>query len=172
MFQSLAGFLGRCDLKYCMAMRPRRLEVSIPGGFSWSLRHCLIHRPKALNKLFQSLAGFLGRCDVSANCRVRLIAVPFQSLAGFLGRCDRSDYIDAAVDVLVSIPGGFSWSLRHWIGEDSPGEGPSFQSLAGFLGRCDAKIEQAIADGKMSFNPWRVFLVVATWAFFRGFNDL
>ena len=61
----------------------------------------------------------------------------FQSLAGFLGRCDRisvSLFLSARI---VSIPGGFSWSLRQG---DSRGEGQDawlFQSLAGFLGRCD-----------------------------------
>ena len=63
-------------------------SVSIPGGFSWSLR--------------QSVGPLFGRTPDE-----------FQSLAGFLGRCDvGSSGEGEGWYVNVSIPGGFSWSLR------------------------------------------------------------
>jgi len=37
-----------------------------------------------------------------------------------------------------------------------------FQSLAGFLGRCDAFALVLLSPEIFGFNPWRVFLVVAT----------
>ena len=64
-------------------------------------------------------------------------AIQFQSLAGFLGRCD------------LNIYDGFG--MLNW-----------FQSLAGFLGRCDLDSDVLIYAHFGSFNPWRVFLVVAT----------
>ena len=62
-FQSLAGFLARCDL--------------------YPLNKDVISYVK-----FQSLAGFLARCDVSIKTSVKELVGKFQSLAGFLARCD------------------------------------------------------------------------------------
>ena len=110
-FQSLAGFLGRCDLNVAEAIQKAQV-VSIPGGFSWSLRLLVVVLKKTINNKFQSLAGFLGRCDSSPRLSHKLRS-GFQSLAGFLGRCDSSDQIFYNDTKQVSIPGGFSWSLRR-----------------------------------------------------------
>ena len=110
MFQSLLGFLMRCDptnevgeIVIC--------DVSIPAGFSDALRH---------------KRGFIlyGR-------------IKFQSLLGFLMRCDVSEWRFKYVSHTVSIPAGFSDALRL---EDEKRMEPSvaeFQSLLGFLMRCD-----------------------------------
>ena len=77
---------------------------------------------------------------VVATSRRREASLPearFQSLAGFLGRCDVSSQIGSGLTFAVSIPGGFSWSLRRI---HIPFRGLHLES----------------------FNPWRVFLVVAT----------
>ena len=63
MFQSLSGFLMRCDQRYKNPTHPDR-------GF-------------------QSLSGFLMRCDqASLACYRDAHAAGFQSLSGFLMRCD------------------------------------------------------------------------------------
>ena len=62
----------------------------------------------------------------------------FQSLAGFLGRCDDFQQKNFVRILMV------------------------FQSLAGFLGRCDNRFFRSNSFSLVSFNPWRVFLVVAT----------
>ena len=93
---------------------------------------------RAVADAFQSLAGFLGRCDFTRRFPYQTIYDVFQSLAGFLGRCD---YIDPANLAALE---------------------EAFQSLAGFLGRCDLSLESALGVGISRFNPWRVFLVVAT----------
>jgi hypothetical protein len=87
--------------------------------------------------------------------------LPFQSLSGFLARCDmclQSAYwrsmgfnpcrvfsLVATVSLIflfgtslsVSIPVGFSRSLRRVCGRDDIGIDDRFQSLSGFLARCD-----------------------------------
>ena len=87
-FQSLAGFLARCDYEGigCMSII---VEVSIPGGFSGSLRLLAANNRPAIYERFQSLAGFLARCDLR-------IALSRSAKHG-----------------IVSIPGGFSGSLRR-----------------------------------------------------------
>ena len=86
-FQSLAGFLARCDIPQDHPFYPIFL-VSIPGGFSGSLRR-------------------------SGGLKVADVPVKFQSLAGFLARCDGLVVPDEPLDLGVSIPGGFSGSLRR-----------------------------------------------------------
>ncbi len=61
-FQSLAGFLVRCDPRGPL-LRLWHNRVSIPGGFSCPLRPSLVFIGTNLFFLFQSLAGFLVRCD-------------------------------------------------------------------------------------------------------------
>ena len=121
--------------QYCLWLCPVR-QVSIPGGFSWSLR-------------------LYGHSDLQSSFS------GFQSLAGFLGRCDLSSGFNPPIRLLVSIPGGFSWSLRRsiirtirlksWV--SIPG-GFSWSLRLRSVGKRQAK--------SISFNPWRVFLVVAT----------
>ena len=111
-FQSLSGFLARCD-----AVTP-----TTGGNYDW----------------FQSLSGFLARCDEKVEQLIRYItsvSIPigfsgslrlmfaftivvapagFQSLSGFLARCDSSACPQESNDgVSVSIPIGFSGSLRR-----------------------------------------------------------
>ncbi len=112
---------------------------------------------------FQSLSGFLYRCDFRPARRDRPEERSFQSLSGFLYRCDIRDGGGVAQQVLVSIPIGFSLSLRRPCGRrgcsrsrlvsipigfslslrrggDQPSRSASFafQSLSGFLYRCDS----------------------------------
>jgi len=85
LFQSLSGFLMRCD--------DRRIRQD-----DWL-------------EAFQSLSGFLMRCDGRRRSD-RGTRGTFQSLSGFLMRCDRND-IPALphAEGLVSIPIGFSDAL-------------------------------------------------------------
>ena len=62
MFQSLLGFLMRCD-DGIELWEGSAVAVSIPAGFSDALRHhgfCKFGTPCSM---FQSLLGFLMRCD-------------------------------------------------------------------------------------------------------------
>ena len=61
-FQSLAGFLVRCDDGRYGELGQTH-GVSIPGGFSCALRPLYDDDSAATLTLFQSLAGFLVRCD-------------------------------------------------------------------------------------------------------------
>ncbi len=116
-FQSLSGFLYRCD-HIGRHERAAGAYVSIPIGFSLSLRRREIRKTSGATQTFQSLSGFLYRCDI---CRE-----PHR----------RHEH--------VSIPIGFSLSLRRPIPE-SAGDGPrKFQSLSGFLYRCDADLGNAV----------------------------
>ncbi len=112
-------------------------RVSIPIGFSLSLRRSRPVPRSRPDRPFQSLSGFLYRCDrlplpaqggVPGFNPYRVFSIVateweasfedlylrFQSLSGFLYRCDY-----------------FTWD---W--DDSTAAG--FQSLSGFLYRCDA----------------------------------
>ena len=160
-FQSLAGFLARCDIGFYFNRATTPTKVSIPGGFSGSLRLLCRAAGDFGQVLFQSLAGFLARCDCPPERRRYpgfSVSIPggfsgslrpdtryhsqvpfaaFQSLAGFLARCDHGRDLRLGQDLTVSIPGGFSGSLRHAIVMGGWTAGDQFQSLAGFLARCD-----------------------------------
>ena len=84
MFQSLSGFLMRCDC--------RRRSRARPGAE------------------FQSLSGFLMRCDLGIAAAGVLFFV-FQSLSGFLMRCDTDVTRHTIRNYQVSIPIGFSDAL-------------------------------------------------------------
>ena len=118
LFQSLAGFLARCDLPSA------RRKILRSGSFNpWRVFWLVATSGSVAAKLspivlFQSLAGFLARCDFWRRCCI-----------SFSGH--------------VSIPGGFSGSLRH------PGCDPCHPHRSGF-------------------NPWRVFWLVATGDILRG----
>ena len=109
-FQSLLGFLMRCDSKneflisyvfevsipagFSNALRPGGPSssrhfiqvVSIPAGFSNALR-LDVAESVASADAFQSLLGFLMRCDKTFTIRADTLET-FQSLLGFLMRCD------------------------------------------------------------------------------------
>ena len=141
-FQSLAGFLARCDSWERDRLFLRR-AVSIPGGFSGSLRPVIPSRSSPASWWFQSLAGFLARCD------------------GIPGAMTETE-------AAVSIPGGFSGSLRLkcWMLREFMQ--CQFQSLAGFLARCDNPEKSSSPPSPLSFNPWRVFWLVATTGLVDG----
>ena len=85
LFQSLLGFLMRCDF--------RLTNESMKAG-----------------TMFQSLLGFLMRCDMYSD--PSSYSCMFQSLLGFLMRCDISIAICVIRSCVVSIPAGFSDALR------------------------------------------------------------
>ena len=109
MFQSLLGFLMRCDLESrAVAVR---CCVSIPAGFSDALRRRCKTRKCGCVLLFQSLLGFLMRCDhIPLRLYVSLhhVSIP----AGFSDAL-RPDAICKWLGLhTVSIPAGFSDALR------------------------------------------------------------
>ena len=85
-FQSLLGFLMRCDTPVT-AILVLRQRVSIPAGFSDALRQ---------------------RACVCV-CRVLAVSIP----AGFSDALRHHDLIMKAVRQYVSIPAGFSDALRR-----------------------------------------------------------
>ena len=86
----------------------------------------------------------------------------FQSMAGFLARCDGSGGQSLLGRRRVSIPGGFSGSLRRYNAVLGYFQSTQFQSLAGFLARCDYLCPGRPPVKCCCFNPWRVFWLVAT----------
>ena len=84
-FQSLLGFLMRCD--HITTAEAVHVTVSIPVGFSDALRHTCSSLANGLGVPFQSLLGFLMRCDRTSR-RISSSGSKFQSLLGFLMRCD------------------------------------------------------------------------------------
>ena len=167
LFQSLSGFLGRCDFGQQFAARME-------------------------NEGFQSLSGFLGRCDPSFSnsssrlrpcfnpCRVflvvatrisRLPACPppgFQSLSGFLGRCDGAVMIGSAassagfnpcrVFLVVATLSLFCISCQQYC----------FNPCRVFLVVATYGRKGQPESSQKCFNPCRVFLVVATWRIWQG----
>ena len=110
LFQSLLGFLIRCDearssvinngvvvsipIGFSNTLRPTPVQptydiwrVSIPIGFSNTLRPSRTTTKQNYIKGFQSLLGFLIRCD-QKGAHPYFVFSTFQSLLGFLIRCD------------------------------------------------------------------------------------
>ena len=116
---------------------PTIRTVSIPGGFSWSLRHEGKTYKWSTGQMFQSLAGFLGRCDVPALDLPKKERHGFNPWRVFLVVATAGSNPAETNYETVSIPGGFSWSLRLPSVNDDEIMTEVFQSLAGFLGRCD-----------------------------------
>ena len=113
-FQSLLGFLMRCD-SVSLSSLLLCISVSIPVGFSDALRLIGSASAADVTNMFQSLLGFLMRCDVSPF----LTSIPiimFQSLLGFLMRCDLQCRTGMKSFGTVSIPVGFSDALRRFFG--------------------------------------------------------
>ena len=111
MFQSLLGFLMRCDAE---KLTPRLVD-SIG---------------------FQSLLGFLMRCDgmrFFSSMILMIVSIP----AGFSDalRQLRTDHHYSRYS--VSIPAGFSDALRLYNDGAQTLDIFEFQSLLGFLMRCD-----------------------------------
>jgi len=112
-FQSLSGFLVRCDNKIIAPPTPIKV-VSIPVGFSRSLRLSL-----------SSIWGFV--YEGFNPCRVFSFAATQKLLKLIEG------------PTIVSIPVGFSRSLRPAGFLPQIYDNVKFQSLSGFLVRCDGK---------------------------------
>ena len=150
MFQSLSGFLARCDFGQ---RSPELVQgpVSIPVGFSRSLRQYGVSGLRPPLEAVSIPVGFSRSLRLTA---WRRGVVQTQT---------------------VSIPVGFSRSLRLRENLKSGKLKIEFQSLSGFLARCDFKLNPQFEFEKGSFNPCRVFSLVATTALrkcFPGFCDV
>ena len=75
-FQSLLGFLMRCDSEYASFLYCY-CQVSIPAGFSDALRLVLEYYDERDEDGFQSLLGFLMRCDENFAGPVRNMKICF-----------------------------------------------------------------------------------------------
>ncbi len=110
-FQSLSGFLGRCN-----SFRPRREErprfVSIPIGFSRALQPHL-SPPKVIKTSFQSLSGFLGRCNLIYPKSYLFDKISFNPYRVFSGAATRICRGRIWPPGKVSIPIGFSRALQR-----------------------------------------------------------
>ena len=164
-----------------------RIQVSIPGGFSWSLRleEKLINQSEI--RSFNPWRVFL---VVATGDRVSAIGAhrSFNPWRVFLVVATMSKGWIERFCKVVSIPGGFSWSLRRnmslsvshvlFMVSIPGGFSWSLRQLEMFL-RPKSKGVVSIPGGFSwslrrhgnppqitstfpSFNPWRVFLVVAT----------
>ena len=109
-FQSLLGFLMRCDDIVRDGLRAA-MQVSIPAGFSDALRPAMGASLISMGMEFQSLLGFLMRCDAIVAVDAAATTM-FQSLLGFLMRCDDPAARQSGIRDPVSIPAGFSDALR------------------------------------------------------------
>ena len=154
-FQSLLGFLMRCDIVVWSEFINRE-RVSIPAGFSDALRPYEIGKRVTAMGQFQSLLGFLMRCDGSSSIVIQF-SLRFQSLLGFLMRCDVYQMQESERSYGVSIPAGFSDALRLSESNDLPCSFILFQSLLGFLMRCDIGITRSGDLTHFRFNPCWVF---------------
>ena len=169
-FQSLSGFLVRCDLKlYHLPIVYQ--EVSIPVGFSRSLRlyhltsvlkrelgfnPCRVFSFAATGMLLLRISscqnvsipvGFSRSLRLINYCVSQVDGAVFQSLSGFLVRCDMAR----------SRLAGLSRA--------------SFQSLSGFLVRCDSRMTRWAQLCRFGFNPCRVFSFAATLRCFHPCPD-
>jgi len=159
MFQSLLGFLMRCD-STSPAPQGTTTIVSIPVGFSDALRPLRTKQQRVSPEQFQSLLGFLMRCDASSQTHAQVynvsIPVGFSDALRLqirmlfhrrkrvsipVGFSDALRHIAKVQDMFnsikVSIPVGFSDALRRYIRCPARKLIRLFQSLLGFLMRCD-----------------------------------
>ena len=109
-FQSLLGFLMRCDM-LCSPAPSDRPQVSIPAGFSDALRHQYVIDHRALITV-SIPAGFSDALRLVVSWRQDRRHSKFQSLLGFLMRCDWNGLNTSMSMKIVSIPAGFSDALR------------------------------------------------------------
>ena len=162
MFQSLSGFLVRCNSDVNRAVQGMSDRVSIPIGFSGSLQHRMRWYRPGLGYEFQSLSGFRFVATLKDSPKDGKPLV-FQSLSGFLVRCNIAPI--AIIEPFYSMFKSYrvfrplqrsksrtpSSLLRYW-----------FQSLWVFWFAAtiwlvhDAKLKQ------IGFNPYRVFSFAAT----------
>ena len=157
------GFSRSLRRPQCGQLWTRSESVSIPVGFSRSLRlkpphlpdqeppvcfnPCRVFSFAATRSLIVSPVGSpfgFNPCRVFSFAATGICRSPqplsswFQSLSGFLVRCDKVNGLSKEIVYAVSIPVGFSRSLR-------PQETPPM----------------IVIDE--SFNPCRVFSFAATW---------
>ena len=136
-FQSLSGFLVRCNLVSLIGQSSALTLVSIPIGFSGSLQRLRTSDINGVGRksfnpyrvfwfaatmlsmwigrsylAFQSLSGFLVRCN-PLDCMEAAPTLKFQSLSGFLVRCNILTDAEITSEIAVSIPIGFSGSLQR-----------------------------------------------------------
>ncbi len=136
-FQSLSGFQARCDTPTLNLFQQ---------CFELSFNPCRVFKLVAMvstghltsaDNWFQSLSGFQARCDTPTLNRFAMFRAEFQSLSGFQARCDGVYRALNFGRQLVSIPVGFSSSLRFHKLYLIPYNFSKFQSLSGFQARCD-----------------------------------
>ena len=90
-------------------------NVSIPGGFSCSLRPRPLPGRQGLFWMFQSLAGFRARCDGIAPGQYWFFEIRFNPWRVFVLVATVMYSSMVLLDSSVSIPGGFSCSLRRRV---------------------------------------------------------
>ena len=138
-------------------------KVSIPGGFSCALRPHMCQPVGTSSSVPVSIPG-------GFSCALRLPShrahpsgmAEFQSLAGFLVRCDGTLSSETFIIYEVSIPGGFSCALRRDSTAFHLMEASSFNPWRVFLCVATTSAGPCPGQSRSSFNPWRVFLCVAT----------
>ncbi len=140
-FQSLSGFLGRCN--------PVADEAVLADD------------------RFQSLSGFLGRCNRISCLGWSRDSPCFNPYRVFSGAATSNHISRVTGSQFVSIPIGFSRALQLVAGDDGDGSSDAFQSLSGFLGRCNHADQRFCRRRKKCFNPYRVFSGAATRRSFR-----
>ncbi len=168
--------------------RAVRSAVSIPIGFSLSLRHVLAVHVSIHVYVFQSLSGFLYRCDCNSHICGIADNSEFQSLSGFLYRCDVAattfsggcsrrfnpyrvfsivatlrHSLDMLPILYVSIPIGFSLSLRRSPSRLNTTRSFTFQSLSGFLYRCDGAAARTLRRRSLVSIPIGFSLSLRRW---------
>ena len=112
-FQSLSGFLARCNSLVLYFTVMPSLAVSIPVGFSCSLQHWPVLGSVTLTwPQFQSLSGFLARCNYTDTLDVDRRTPCFNPCRVFLLVATESQGVRPDWKKLVSIPVGFSCSLQ------------------------------------------------------------
>ena len=112
-FQSLSGFRVRCN-----RITPDRPKVEL-GSFNPYRVFEYVATSSArtayfTGTTFQSLSGFRVRCNVVKTLYKDDMEVLFQSLSGFRVRCNKANLLTTVLELLVSIPIGFSSTLQQW----------------------------------------------------------
>ena len=161
-FQSLSGFQVRCNTFVepyrklrVLGFNPYRVfkfvatgateetllsrtdKVSIPIGFSSSLQPSPSAATNTRHGKFQSLSGFQVRCNATLSRLPGAAKPSFNPYRVFKFVATRADIVIFRLDLLVSIPIGFSSSLQHKDMHISGDGVDEFQSLSGFQVRCN-----------------------------------
>ena len=185
MFQSLSGFLVRCNPNTRGRDKRWPNAVSIPIGFSGSLQLRAIVGELIESQSFNPYRVFWFAATFNANYiltkplrfnpyRVFWFAATsnrdicfvskdgFQSLSGFLVRCNRIVILRSTHCNRRFNPYRVFWFAATDAAKMSNFDHHGFQSLSGFLVRCNDQPETREHRPLRSFNPYRVFWFAAT----------